>query len=120
MFKCVNLDFSGCWLFRVGREYELFDDKRHPGYYTFKLSVDNGEKHICNAPKECFEEVTNKSKNSLIMEANSKIELIEPNYEGIAKVLSEFEKLYKVCDNTELLDRCLEHVCKVNAIVGRP
>lgn len=29
----------------------------------------------------------------------SKIEMIEPDYEGIAKVLAEFEKLYKVCEN---------------------
>lgn len=36
------------------------------------------------------------------------IKLIEPNYEGIAKVLAEFEKLYKVCDNRELLDKSLE------------
>lgn len=40
-----------------------------------------------------------------------KVELIEPNYEGIAKVLSEFEKLYKVCDNKELLDKCLADFC---------
>lgn len=37
-----------------------------------------------------------------------KIELIEPNYDGIAKVLDGFEKLYKVCKNKELLDKCLE------------
>ena len=43
------------------------------------------------------------------MITDSKIELIEPNYEGIAKVLSEFEKLYKVCDNKELLDKSLEY-----------
>jgi len=43
--------------------------------------------------------------------APSKIELIEPNYEGIAKVLAEFEKLYKVCENKELLDKCLENFC---------
>ena len=45
------------------------------------------------------------------MITDSKIELIEPNYEGIAKVLSEFEKLYKVCDNKELLDNCLADFC---------
>ena len=39
------------------------------------------------------------------VKSNAKIELLEPNYEGIAKVLSEFEKLYKVCDNKELLDK---------------
>ena len=38
------------------------------------------------------------------------LELIEPNYEGVSKVLSEFEKLYKVCDNKELLDECLKSV----------
>jgi len=36
------------------------------------------------------------------------IELIEPDYEGIALVLAEFVKLYTVCDNTKLLDECLE------------
>ncbi len=45
------------------------------------------------------------------VKSNAKIELLEPNYEGIAKVLSEFEKLYKVCDNKELLDKCLENFC---------
>jgi len=54
------------------------------------------------------------------METDSKIEIIEPNYEGIAKVLSEFEKLYKVCDNTQLLDSCLERVCKINVLVANP
>jgi hypothetical protein len=42
------------------------------------------------------------------MFTQSEIQLIEPDYEGIAKVLNEFEKLYKVCDNTILLDKCLE------------
>ena len=41
----------------------------------------------------------------------SKIEMIEPDYEGIAKVLAEFEKLYKVCENKQLLDKCLEGFC---------
>lgn len=45
------------------------------------------------------------------VKSNAKIELLEPNYEGIAKVLCEFEKLYKVCDNKELLDKCLEKFC---------
>ena len=40
--------------------------------------------------------------------SNQRIEFIEPNYEGISKVLAEFEKLYKVCDNKQLLDKCLE------------
>ena len=48
-------------------------------------------------------------KNSKI--TPSKIEMIEPDYEGIAKVLAEFEKLYKVCKNKELLDKCLENFC---------
>ena len=50
--------------------------------------------------------------------APPKIELIEPNYEGIAKVLSEFEKLYKVCENKELLDKCLESFCTPKMLVN--
>ena len=42
------------------------------------------------------------------MITDSEIRLIEPNYEGIAKVLNEFEKLYKVCENKELLDKVKE------------
>ena len=45
------------------------------------------------------------------VKSKANIELLEPNYEGIAKVLSKFEKLYKVCDNKELLDKCLENFC---------
>lgn len=41
----------------------------------------------------------------------NKIEIIEPDYEGIAKVLAEFEKLYRVCENKDLLDKCLENFC---------
>ena len=37
----------------------------------------------------------------------AKIEVIHQNYEGIAKVLSEFEKLYKVVENKKMLDKCL-------------
>jgi len=48
-------------------------------------------------------------KNSKI--TPSKIEMIEPDYEGIAKVLAEFEKLYKVCENKEMLDKCLKNFC---------
>ena len=51
------------------------------------------------------------------MITDSKIELIEPNYEGIAKVLNEFEKLYKVCENKELLDSCLEGFCSPKALI---
>ena len=51
------------------------------------------------------------------MITNRKIELIEPNYEGIAKVLNVFEKLYKVCENKELLDRCLEGFCSPKALI---
>ena len=51
------------------------------------------------------------------MITDSKIELIEPNYEGIAKVLNEFEKLYKVCENKELLDRCLEGFCSPKTLI---
>ncbi len=44
---------------------------------------------------------------------DAKIELIEPDYEGISKVLNEFEKLYKVCENKKLLDKCLESFCNL-------
>jgi len=39
---------------------------------------------------------------------NSKIEFIKFDHEGLAKVLAQFVELYKVCENKELLDRCLE------------
>jgi len=52
------------------------------------------------------------------MITGSKIELIEPNYEGIAKVLNEFEKLYKVCENKELLDKCLEIFLSPKALIS--
>lgn len=51
------------------------------------------------------------------MITDGKIELIEPNYEGIAKVLNEFEKLYRVCENKELLDRCLEGFCSPKILI---
>lgn len=51
------------------------------------------------------------------MFTDSKIELIEQNYEGIAKVLAEFEKLYKVCDNTKLLDKCLADFCTPSTLI---
>jgi hypothetical protein len=51
------------------------------------------------------------------MITDSKIKLIEPNYEGITKVLNEFEKLYKVCENKELLDRCLEGFCSPKTLI---
>ena len=44
--------------------------------------------------------------------------MIEPNYEGIAKVLAEFEKLYKVCENKELLDKCLENFCSPKMLIN--
>ena len=47
----------------------------------------------------------------------SKIEMIEPNYDGIANVLSEFEKLYKVCENKKLLDICLERFLSSKSII---
>ena len=58
----------------------------------------------------------NPFKNERII-THSKIELIEPDYEGIAKVLNEFEKLYKVCENKELLDRCLEGFCSPKTLI---
>jgi hypothetical protein len=53
------------------------------------------------------------------MFTQSEIQLIEPDYEGIAKVLNEFEKLYKVCDNTILLDRCLEAFLSPSMLVNK-
>ena len=40
---------------------------------------------------------------------DTKINFIEPDYEGIAKVLEQIIGLYKVCDNKELIDRLLEN-----------
>ena len=48
-----------------------------------------------------------------------KIQMIEPDYKGIAMVLSEFEKLYKVCDNTTLLDSCLKDFCATRQLVTK-
>jgi tRNA U34 5-carboxymethylaminomethyl modifying GTPase MnmE/TrmE len=53
------------------------------------------------------------------VKSNLKFEPIEPNYEGIAKVLSELEKLYKVCDNKELLDKCLENFCVPKHLISQ-
>ena len=50
------------------------------------------------------------------MEEN--IKLLEPDYEGIAKVLSEFEKLYRVCENKGLLDKCLERFLQVKTVIS--
>ena len=47
------------------------------------------------------------------------IQLIEPDYTGVARVLSEFEKLYKVCENKELLDECLRNFCTPNYLIKR-
>lgn len=44
-----------------------------------------------------------------IENAASEIKIIKPDYEGVAKVLAEFEKLYKVCENKQVLDKCLEN-----------
>lgn len=45
------------------------------------------------------------------------IELLEPNYEGVAKVLHEFVELYKVCENKEVLNIALEKFCTFNIIL---
>lgn len=45
-----------------------------------------------------------------ILNSDAKIEFIEPDYEGLSKVLAQFVELYKVCDNKELLDECLKSV----------
>lgn len=45
------------------------------------------------------------------------IKVIEPNYEGIAKVLFELEKLYKVVGNQYMLDRCLEGLFNTHKII---
>ncbi|MFT5450541.1 MAG: hypothetical protein ACI9N9_000018 [Enterobacterales bacterium] len=45
-------------------------------------------------------------------------ELIEPDYEGLAKVLNEFVELYKVCENKKLLDECLKNFCFPRMIIN--
>ena len=52
-----------------------------------------------------------------LFKRKKKIELIEPDYDGVAKVLSELTKLYSVCENKELLDECLKNVCMPRAII---
>ena len=42
------------------------------------------------------------------------IELLEPNYEGIAKVLNEINKLYENTDNKKLVDNVLRGFISTN------
>ena len=67
--------------------------------------------------KGIFSELS-KLKKDRILESNSEIEFIQPDYDGISKVLAELEKLYKVCDNKELLDKCLESFCFASKIIN--
>ena len=45
---------------------------------------------------------------------SDKITVITPDYEAIAKVLKEFKELYKICEDKELLMKCLENFCELN------
>jgi hypothetical protein len=55
-----------------------------------------------------------------LLKKDSKIEFIEPDYEGISKVLAQFVELYKVCENKELLDKCLESFVSPQMIKNVP
>lgn len=104
--------------------------KKLKEYYERKLKIVLAELKDCSLNIEkktrletkarCYrnfitELIKEKNMNSkTLVKSNTNIELLERNYEGIAKVLSEFEKLYKVCDNKELLDKCLERFCVPN------
>lgn len=44
------------------------------------------------------------------VQPNTEIKFIEPDYEGISKVLAQFVELYKVCENKELIDRCMGYI----------
>lgn len=46
-----------------------------------------------------------------------KFEKIELDYEGIAKVLTAFAELYKVCENKEMLDNALKRFTEPHLIV---
>tara|TARA_R110002167_G_scaffold284737_2_gene489899 strand:+ start:26177 stop:26353 length:177 start_codon:yes stop_codon:yes gene_type:complete len=48
----------------------------------------------------------------------SNIQLIEPDYDGIAKVLKEFRELYRVCENTALLDKLLNDFCTTKTVIN--
>lgn len=48
---------------------------------------------------------------------NSKIEMIEPNYEGIAKMIDSFRDLYAVGAPKELVDKLLEYHSMSNIII---
>lgn len=56
----------------------------------------------------------NNNLDKLITQSEIKHTLIKPDYEGCAKVLKEFKKLYKVCDNKDMLDECLKDFFKRN------
>lgn len=55
-----------------------------------------------------------------LFKTDSKIEFIEADYEGISKVLAQFVELYKVCENKELLDKCLESFVSPRMIQNVP
>jgi len=55
-----------------------------------------------------------------LFKTDSKIEFIEPDYEGISKVLAQFVELYKVCENKDLLDKCLQSFVSPRMIQNVP
>ena len=82
------------------------------------------KKILRNAPQQAYKPRFNAAYTNLnfknnktmkdLFKSNAKIEVLEANYEGIAKVLYAFEKLYNVCDDKKLLDKCLENFCIPN------
>jgi len=48
----------------------------------------------------------------------SEITMLEPNYDGIAKVLSGFVQLYKVANDKSIVDECLKQT--IYMVSGEP
>ena len=49
---------------------------------------------------------------------NTRITLIETDYKGLAEALRALSILYPVCDNKELLDKCLEKLFTATSIIN--
>ena len=47
-----------------------------------------------------------------------KVELIEPDYTGIAMVLCELEKIYHVTDNKKLIDDLVKNIYTQKSIIS--
>lgn len=46
-----------------------------------------------------------------------KAKFLEPDYEGVSKVINSFVELYKICENKKLVDALLESFTKPFLII---